>query len=142
MKPSTLALLITTCLLTSACTHYGRTFQQTSDTKSLRLALLHEIKPGDRIEHIRNILGPGKPATEKQQQDLLASYHRWQTKYGNQFNAPDGIATTDVFLFYPYGKNAQSSIYLQFRYDRLINHNPDEFKDADALSISVNLGSG
>lgn len=134
-------ILIFIILCITACTSHRQTYRQTQDSEQLRLALLHEIKTGDRIEHIQRILGSGKPASEQQQQNLLAAYHRWQTKYGDEFKAPDGIATTDFFLFYPARKDACNGIFLQFRYGRLINHDRNGFQDPDVFALTVNLGS-
>jgi hypothetical protein len=133
--------LLSIALCLTACATHSKAYRQTLNAEQLRLALLHEIKPGDRIEHVREILGPGKPVTDKRRQSVFDFYYKAQKKLGAEFReAPDGIAATDVLLYYPFNRDGCSGIFLQFRYGRLINFNRNDFQAPDVFATTVNRG--
>ena len=90
------------------------------DTESLAAVLYEEVKPGDTLDHIQELLGPGLPPQDREK--LFAGARDLARKFPREY--PGGVRTNDQWLGYPYGNGM---VYLQFRDRRLINFEPAKF---------------
>ncbi len=92
-------------------------YRKHHDGKSLYEVLYKQVKPGDSIEKVQGLLGPGEPAESRARRAIEKFAQKTPDRY------PDGYRETDTLLDYPMDGG---SAILQFRDGRLINHNPED----------------
>lgn len=90
--------------------HYGG--------KHAFLYVYQSLQNGESIEKVQALLGPGHPNDDPQYRSLCAKVYA-----ANPASAPSGIIESDVLLGY---SAARTTIYFQFRDDKLINHTPTD----------------
>ena len=111
------ALTLTTLSACAASAHY----REHQDAESFFAALNQEIKPGDSIERVQQLLGPGVTPPDKAM--VIAATRKLADQ--NPARVPDGVRDTDEFLGYRYGK--RSIGFLQFRSGKLVNFSPKDY---------------
>ncbi len=90
-------------------------------------AVLHEqIKPGNTLEHVENLLGKGTPP--KDQAKLVRVLQKMAQVRPQGY--PEGIQENDPFAGFSFNGSHSSIVYLQFRNGKLINFDPKEFSKA------------
>ena len=93
---------------------------------------LHEsVHPGDSMQEVQAVLGSGQLL--KQPNDMLQM--AIQVTLANREYYPEGVDAQDQFILYKIGDNEE--LYLQFRNDQLINHNPEHYAEYKPLSITL-----
>ena len=117
-------LLITLTAFAIACRYFSvsERYKRNGDLASLRCLLSTRIRPGDSLERVVSILGPGELDGGRALEVKLW----WQSspdflpgKY------PDGFEKNDVMIHYKAGPVL--SYALQFRNGKLVNHNPEHY---------------
>lgn len=104
----------------SDSTHQGKNYP--NDRQSMSFALALEIKPGDSLERVQEILGPGTIQVGSDQSRCVSAVQAWQRDEPALY--PSGAKSTDMFVIW----NAPGcDQMLQFRNGRLINHSPDSY---------------
>ncbi len=91
------------------------------DAESLFAVLHKQVKLGDSIQRVQELLGQGQPPRNPEKN--LATAKKKATRYPQHY--PDGAKDGDQFLVYVYGNLV---VDLQFRDGRLINFNPKEYE--------------
>ena len=119
-----IAVGIAVCLIVSAtvsgCSKAGH-YRAHHDAESLFATLHKEIKPGDSIQRVEELLGKGEPPRNPEK--LRAFVTKRVESVPQEF--PDGVRDDDVFLAYRAGN---MTIHLQVRGGRLINFNSKEYE--------------
>ena len=116
--------ILSALIFLSGCSTYGQKYCQTSSTESLRLAMLHEIKPGMTTQEVQQKIGTGERPEGKQHDRAVKIVRYFNDRYPEKY--PDGFQDTDVIFSYPSDQGL--TVYLQYRDNRLINHDPAEFE--------------
>lgn len=81
------------------------------------------VTAGDSLESVQKLLGPAMLVAEEQEQ-LRAKFRELILVDPEQF--PDGLQNVDQFVSYTEGS---VQVYLQFRNDVLVNHQPAVFRN-------------
>jgi len=97
------------------------------DAESLYATLHKDIKPGDSIERVEELLGIGEPPRNPEK--LVAVTQKFAQRSPQSY--PDGVRDGDVFLGY---RGGNQTLYLQFREGRLINFNAKDFEQIPELT--------
>lgn len=104
-------------------------YRQQRDAEWLYAVLHEDVKAGDSIERVQELLGKGQAADEPDR--LLEATRKLAEMHPVGY--PDGVQEGDVFLGYPIGK--RSILYLQFRNGKLVNHIPDHFAEYEPATV-------
>jgi hypothetical protein len=122
---SALLFALTALAGCSAAAHY----RSRKDRESLLKVLREEVSPGDSLEEVQSLLGPGAVLSnpEDHRQTLRELADRSPERY------PDGIEESDEFLVYP--TRVGWVEVLQFRNGRLINFNPRQYEEAPSVYV-------
>ena len=108
----------------------ARHYQSHGDAKSLFATLHRQIKPGDSIERVRELLGPGTLSSDPSKS--VARAQRMAQRFPEEY--PAGVRVDDVFLGYDCG---QTTLDLQFRSGQLINFKPERFEKTSDDGIMI-----
>lgn len=102
-------------------------YQRDGDVETLRHLLSTEVQPGDSLDRVTSLLGPG----DRDDGDYLALLLKWKAgpHYDPQIIGPDGIQDGDLFIHY--SAVPKPAYPLQFRDGVLINHDPESFAGPD-----------
>jgi hypothetical protein len=123
MKPMIYVItMLAVALVVIGCdsrSHYRRY----RDGKSLYAILHNEIKPGDSIERVQELLGSGEPPSQPER--ILSAMKKLCLKHPD--GCPDGVQENDIFIGYPIRDGG--TLYLQFRDGRLVNHVAEDYTE-------------
>ena len=95
-------------------------YKRTQTELSLSRVLCYQVHSGDTLARVTELLGPGVPAS-REHYDRRASHH---SKFPEFY--PVGIQDTDTLLLYPCRE--WTTIWLQFRDGKLVNHTPEVYR--------------
>ena len=109
----------------------GNQYRSSQAAEDLRAALRDEVRNGASLEHVQQLLGPGREAVGEDQQRLVSIARQLAQRVKTY---PEGIHDNDRFVGYP--TTDDTTLYLQFRDDKLINFNHQDFAHVDALHIA------
>ena len=87
----------------------------------IRFSMHRQIAPGETQQSVDAILGPGRTLPEAEAVPIVRVVRKYPKDH------PDGYADRDRFV--RYRETNRVGLILQFRDGRLINHNPDDFRD-------------
>jgi hypothetical protein len=122
--PVVLAAFVGVLLLIAGTKAYHGWFMPTFHrAEYMHLRLHQDVRDGDSQARVDALLGPGERLDGEQR----TSVQNFIRKYpeGN----PAGLEDRDTFFGYPVGK--KSRVILQYRQDRLVNHNHADFANYD-----------
>jgi len=97
------------------------------DAKSLFRVLHSQVKPGDTMQRVQELLGRGQPPEDPEKS--LARARKFAERQPQSF--PVGVRDDDRFLEYSAGN---LGVILQFRDGRLINFDTNQFKQLPEVS--------
>ena len=100
-------------------------YQRFRDGKSLYTLLSSRIQPGDSLQTVERILGPGDLVTEEVESTREAV--RREVSLSPEIFR-DGVHSQDVFINYPHGDEFTT---LQFRNGYLVNHDPGLYHNTE-----------
>lgn len=121
MRTQYLTLLLTFVMLTG-CTSTAKHYRVYGDGPSLYRLLHDDVHNGQSLEEVRSHLGPGNIPCD--QERVRETHLRILTKAPRTL--PDGVENTDQYAEWQY--DGSPWITLQFRNDRLVNHNPQYYE--------------
>jgi hypothetical protein len=121
-------------VLLVGCTSATR-YRSSGRTDDLRLALRDEVRNGASVDHVQQLLGPGREARGDEQRRLVSLTRQVAQRTDNY---PSGTWDDDRFI--GYASKEGSTLFLQFRANKLINFNPADFARADVLRVAVSGG--
>ena len=123
------AIGIAVCLIVSAtvsgCSKAGP-HPTPQDAKSLFATLHAQIKPGDSIQRVQELLGQGEPPQNREK--FIAVVKKFAERLPQDY--PAGVRDDDEFLRYSY---QNLTVHLQFRAGRLLNFDPQKFEKVPDL---------
>jgi len=102
-----------------------------ADEPSLNSVLARQVQPWDSTARVVRLLGAGTPISETERQRLLRVIAGFQRQ--SAAGTPAGVERDDQFLGY---EASGMTIYLQFRNDRLINFQPQDFEHPADLHMT------
>ena len=100
-------------------------YQRFRDGKSLYTLLSSSIQPGDSLQTVERVLGPGVLVTEEAETTREAV--RREVSLSPEIFR-DGVHSQDVFINYPHGDEFTT---LQFRNGYLVNHDPGLYRNTE-----------
>ena len=112
--------------LASGCSP-AKHYRKYHDVKSLCAVLSRQVKSGDSIERVKDLLGPGA-VLSGESRDRAANHYAQLTRQRPQV-FPDGVVGDDVFVGYD---SDAAALALQFRNGRLVNFDPKRFETVPA----------
>jgi len=105
-------------------------FREYRDGQSLFAVMHDSIRPGDSIVKVEHLLGRGLTVGQK---DALQAAKNMEAK--NPANWPDGVNDDDWVIGFRYGE--LSTLWLQFRDGRLVNHDPKDYAKYEPMVSAV-----
>lgn len=120
-----LAVLLVTSTGCSSADHYRRH----KDGKSLYAVMHDSVRTGDSVEKVQGLLGTGQ---NDEGQRALQATKKMAAK--NPSGWPEGVRDDDKMIGYSFGDG--STLWLQFRNGKLVNHNPSDFVKCEPM-VSV-----
>ncbi len=114
-------LILMAALLLNGCASTSEHYRIHGDGPSLFAVMHQEIRNGQSLSQVRSRLGEG---LDIDQAKLREIHERILAKRPSML--PDGVEDKDLFVAWRYDGGPWQT--LQFRDDRLVNHNPEHYE--------------
>ena len=121
-----LAALLVTSTGCSSAAHY-RAHQ---DGKALYAVMHDSVRTRDSVEKVQGLLGAGQ---NDEGEKALEATKKMVAKKPSAW--PDGVRDDDRMIGYPFGDG--TTLWLQFRDGKLVNHNPGDFAKYEPMFSAV-----
>ena len=119
--------LLTALLATGAGCSSADHYRSHKDGQSLYAVMHDSVRRGDSVEKVQGLLGTGQ---NDEGRKALEATKRMAAK--NPSGWPDGVRDDDRVIGYPCDES--TTLWLQFRNGRLINHDPDDFAEYEPMT--------
>jgi len=116
-----LMLLLGVTIAIAGCSP-AKHYRDYQDVRSLFATLHKQVKSGDSIQRVQELLGPGVQPEDRDK--LLRATRRLAERFPEE--SPVGVKDDDVFLHYT--SREDLGVFLQFRKGRLVNFDPQRFE--------------
>lgn len=110
---------------------HGLWYRRTGDPQSLDVALFRGVANGDTVEKIESLLGPGFVVTASDELARAVRARKQMISRGDP-SMTSGYRDGDMFMEWKYGI---ATYQFQFRDGRIINFDPEEFRDPAPVAL-------